>query len=139
MTRNILHLLLAALIITCSFWCRLGTCTSSEKCCTSVFSAAHCCPEERPDPARCQNEQPHEKPSNKAPCDACQCICGGAVIENNDGDGTQEVDIPLYGIVDAGNSIINLICEQASRTTLPSQERNTSGRNLCVLHMSFLL
>jgi hypothetical protein len=76
-------------------------------------------------------------PNDHAPCGMCQCICSGAVIDDNDDDFTQ-LDKPLHDVVVTSDVIAVVLFRQDFRTTLPQDGRVTSGRSLCIWQMSFL-
>ncbi len=142
MTRKVLNLLLIAMIVACPLWCMSGICASTEECCARDQAAHDCCDQEQArDQHSCDEHSDHHpsNPCDNSPCGLCQCICGGAVIEHNDDDVAQQVANPLHDLVLASNSIADILFRQNSPTILAHEARVTSGRSLCILHMSLLL
>lgn len=94
-------------------------------------------------PSKPSGSAPHDNapndnaPNDHAPCGMCQCICSGAVIDDNDDDFTQ-LDKPLHDVVVTSDLISVVLFRQDFRTTLPQDRRVTSGRSLCIWQMSFL-
>ena len=136
MIRNVLSYLLIALIVACPFLCRSGVCSLADDCCARFYGAQECCDEHAHEG---QSDQHPATPNDNAPCGFCQCICGGAVIEPNDDDVTQQMNYTLQDAVVTSDSLGDLPFPKEIRPTLVHDHKISAGRFLCVLHMSFLL
>ena len=142
MTRNVICLLLMAMIVACPLWCRSGACASAEECCAQDCTADKCCDQEPAhDQNSCNEHSDHDpsQPCDNSPCSLCQCFCGGAVIEQHDYDVMQQVANPLHDLVLSSDSIADILFRNNSTTTLAHEVKIASGRSLCILHMSLLL
>ena len=144
------HYLLIATIVACPFLCRSRVCSSAGECCALENGSQTCC-DGHSHNGHSHSENGHDEkshdghsdhhpssPSGNFPCGYCQCICGGAVIEHNDDDATQQMDYPLHDVVVTSDSIADVPLRQKRRTALGHDGRICPGRFLCLLHMSFL-
>ena len=151
MLQKTLHLFLIATILACPLFCRSGLCVCAEECCAVEASEHNECPfgdhchdepshhedshDEHPDRIPCDHG-----PGDHGPCESCQCICGGAVVvENNDDLVTQDVEDTLHPIGTNHQSIADLPFRQHCRTKSPHDGSIAPSRSLCVLYESFLL
>ena len=157
---KVLHFLLIAMIVACPLLCRSGVCLSASEC-VHVHGSQACCNEHsRNEHSRnghsrnghSRNGHSHDghshdghsdhhpsSPHGNAPCGYCQCVCGGAVIDRDDDDVTQQFGYLFHDVVDTNDLIADVPFRKNSRATLAHDGRIPPGRFLCVLHMSFLL
>jgi hypothetical protein len=144
MMHRTLHLLLALLILGCPLWCKAGACSVVDACCDHGVAVAETCHE-----GQCGRNcfDGHEDGSNPlpptppqdSPCGKCQCICSGALVEHGDPAVDQLTEMPLDSVLVASDLIAATLFRQDARSMQSPCERSSPGRNLCILHSSFLL
>jgi hypothetical protein len=79
-----IHILLIGIVLACPFLCRQGLCDCSDESCeTPVDCCKGChsskCHEDTP----LQDDERFPNNPDPAPCDDCQCLCGGAIRSND--------------------------------------------------------
>ncbi len=161
MARKALHILLIDTILICTYWCKRGICASSEECCATGTCCDpnptnedccrehhDCCSKKQSDEHSSSrdssyNEQPEDKnvpPSPSEPNDpsrcGCQCICDGAILEEDDSV-TSSVDDTFHTVVSGLTQ--NQLFQQTSYAPLPSDGKWPPGSSLRILYQSFLL
>ena len=141
MFRTTLHLILIVTVATCPLWCKAGGCTDGCAA-TSDRDSARCESHSCCERAASQHEEPGSRPtepSNDAPCDSCQCICSGAVMESQDEDLRQQVEHPLSDMFVVAEASVDALDGQPRRTAPPGEHPKNSGHDLRILHASLLL
>jgi hypothetical protein len=146
MIRKLIHLLLIAMILTCSSVCRVGLCgfgccSSVDQSCVDVASAGtpHCCEEKAKEHSDSRPGTPSDRecPSRNG-TGSCNCLCGGAVVVEpyEDGHVRALLSSPLDVVAVAGDSTL---FGQRIREATPQRGPVSHGRMLCIRHESFLL
>jgi len=133
------HILLIAAILACPFKCMLGMC-----CCVQQADTAACC--EKCQSQRGESEVPKsgsdDSPNSPGhgPCDKCQGICGGAVLDNSSQrDALLRVASTFESLPGMDYPAESFTVDWQLLTKFLSDDGGTlSGRALCCLHMSFL-
>jgi hypothetical protein len=131
------RIVLAAAFLACPFFCT-GYVNGAGGEARATAEQSCCC--------KCRGPQlPAEQPSSSCPDDepgksSCQCICGGAVVENQRSVGNhdqldQSVAMPAPSMSAAGNSAQG----GPPIGALPQEQRATPGRAIRCLYMSLLL
>ena len=135
MTGIFIRLILIAVMLICPLCCQWGTCCAAWDCIEpqSVESECteDCCESDRSDHA----PQP---PRDDAPCSIIQCICSGAVLEQNENEATQQTENSLEVAV-TGSLIADVVIQLSMHRRLLCFGRSTLGQRLCILHMSLLM
>jgi hypothetical protein len=134
--RRALAILLSAAVFSCPLFCTLGRCgedagDQGQRCSCCDHEGSSAVPEDGSRPM---------KPANHEAGGACQCICGGAVVEDASLDGVQldvRLDLPVATILPA--IIAAQIAEPvpSREVHLPDDGMNP-GRALCCLYSTFL-
>ncbi|MEX0718533.1 MAG: hypothetical protein WD066_18215 [Planctomycetaceae bacterium] len=131
MTATLQRAFLCVVVLVCPLWCGAGAAAgpdppASGRCCCCHHPAAPTGPSQLP-------------PTNDHDDSACQCFCGGAVVDKEAG--------PRLPLDDAGpfdGSIVAAILADRSGTRLVLPEPATSrecaqpGRAVCLRAMRFL-
>ena len=141
MARFTLHLILVAAISACPLWCSTGhcasgdECTSSDGCPSALCEVSSCCPSQK------HQQQPKRTspPAESSPCDVCQCICSGAVVQLQEAVVTQQVENPLHEAIVANESAIETLHSPTSWRYALDEDAAFSGLSLRILHSSMLL
>ena len=129
-------------LLACPVWCALGLCSSSDSRSTgqNVSAAASCrgCCSHSVPTSRSSDDDPSSPPKG-TPCGGGhQCICGGAVFEQN---GDQVVDQYAFELLSpailAAASDAHVYSPVASFAEDPCR-KIVSGRMVCCLYMRFL-
>jgi hypothetical protein len=133
-----LQIFLIAAILACPFKCRLGMC-----CCVKQAETPACCEKcrsrhgESDTPQRGSDETPSSP--GHGPCDKCQCLCGGAVLDNSQRDALLRVASTFESLPGEQFPAESFTVDWQLLTKFLSDEgRTVSGRAICCLHMSFL-
>ena len=146
MANNALHIFLIAVIAACPTWCGLGVCATADGCAASECVSPKCCGHDDCCSQDSQNEQrdgnpgcPPSQPSDSPGCDLCQCVCGGAIVEQDDCELTHREQVSLCDVSVVGDSSADLFQWRFSHSTIPNAGSTDPGCRLCILHLSMLL
>ena len=73
------------------------------------------------------------------PCDTCQCICSGAVIESQEDEVRRPIEAPLCEAILIAGAIADSLRWSTQPTAPPGEQGVAAGRCLRILHASMLL
>ncbi len=136
MLARLLHILLIVTIAVCPVWCSVGLCDGCEDCgvaspCSS--QTAGCCGHEPTG----NRESPPSRPDRGEPS-ICQCICGGAVVEQPT-DALSDGKVAWLAAVATHQPVATRLAQVHEVSwCIWGLSSATPGRSMRTVHMSFL-
>lgn len=139
MAHKVLHLFLAAVIAACPIWCSVGVCVSADGCEAEECHALECCCSCECEHEGCNEDRCDDEPSQ--PCDdsgcgICQCVCGGAILEQCSCEVT---DHGMMIWLATHDSSAHELQGQFSPAATTHAGRAGPGCRLWILHLAMLL
>lgn len=141
MLPRIASILQIALLLTCPCWCKSGLCAAHADCCgpreeavgkrSCCRECGDCCEDQN---AQAERKQPSKSPEPSEPAPPvgkCQCICGGAVLDEPvDASAADDSLVAAFEVVAAtpsaaiGNECFRIVAPR------PSPSGACTGREL---------